>query len=238
MTRYRVLPAAREELRSAARWYEQQRDGLGHALIDEFEERLALALEHPRAGTIVGSTTQGLPIRRHRLARFARYSVLMFVDEDGTATVLALSHSSRDPVHWKDRIRQRARRGPRFGESSCKERARPKPGPDGGDPKVPKLEPSCRGPRRLGGAPDARGLSSGDSEADPDEPPQEFRRLWDADRRESRSQLSCGASAPDVWPGFGGGLALRSPRLTHHRERPHRRSPLRSVAFGLRLNVC
>ena len=75
-------------LRSASRWYEPQRDGLGHALIDEFEERLAQALEHPHAGTIVGSTTQGLPIRRHRLARFARYSILMFVDEDGTATVL------------------------------------------------------------------------------------------------------------------------------------------------------
>jgi plasmid stabilization system protein ParE len=82
MTQYRILPPAREELRVAARWYEQQREGLGHALIDEFEERLALALAHPQAGTIVGSTTQGLPIRRHRLARFARYSILMFVDED------------------------------------------------------------------------------------------------------------------------------------------------------------
>jgi len=105
MMRYRILPPAREELRSASRWYEQQRDGLGIALIDEFEERLALALEHPQAGVIVGSTTRGLPIQRHRLARFARYSILMFVDEDGTATVLAFSHSSRNPVHWKDRMR-------------------------------------------------------------------------------------------------------------------------------------
>jgi hypothetical protein len=29
----------------------------------------------------------------------------MFVDEDGAATVLAFSHSSRNPIHWKDRIR-------------------------------------------------------------------------------------------------------------------------------------
>ena len=105
MMQYRILPPAREELRNASRWYEQQRAGLGHALIDEFEERLALALAHPQAGTIAGSTTQGLPIRRHRLARSARYSILMFVDEDVTATVLALSHSSRNPAHWKDRIR-------------------------------------------------------------------------------------------------------------------------------------
>jgi plasmid stabilization system protein ParE len=105
MRRYRILPPAREELRSASRWYEQQRDGLGHALIDEFEERLALALKHPDAGAMVGSTTQGLPIWRHRLARFARYSILMFVDDDGTSTVLPFSHSSRDPIHWKDRVR-------------------------------------------------------------------------------------------------------------------------------------
>jgi hypothetical protein len=78
---------------------------LCHALLDEFEERLELALDQPPAGTIVGMTAQGLPIRRHRLRRFARYSILMFVDEDGTPTVLAFSHSSRDPDHWKDRIR-------------------------------------------------------------------------------------------------------------------------------------
>jgi plasmid stabilization system protein ParE len=105
MTRYRILPHAKEELRNASRWYEQQRGGLGQALIDEFEERLALAIDLPNAGTIVGTAPQGLPIRRHRLTRFARYSILMFVDEDGTATVLAFSHSSRNPVHWKDRIR-------------------------------------------------------------------------------------------------------------------------------------
>ena len=103
MRRYRILPPAKEELRSASRWYEEQRQGLGYALLDEFEERLALALERPEAGTIVATTAQGMAIRRHRLRRFARYSILMFVDESGTATVLAFSHSSRAPEHWKDR---------------------------------------------------------------------------------------------------------------------------------------
>jgi len=41
-----------------------------------------------------------------------------------------------------------------------------------GDPNNAKFELGCGVPHRLGGAPDARGLSSGDSEADPDEPPQ------------------------------------------------------------------
>lgn len=105
MTRYRILPPAKAEIRNASRWYEKQREGLGHALLDEFEKRLGLALGQPQAGTVVGVTAQGLSIRRHRLRRFARYSILMFVDEDGTPTVLAFSHSSRDPEHWKDRIR-------------------------------------------------------------------------------------------------------------------------------------
>lgn len=104
MIRYRILPPARAELQEASRWYEEQREGLGHALLDEFEERLGLALDQPRAGAIVGKTGQGRPIRRHRLRRFARYSILMFVDEGGTPTVLAFSHSSRRPEHWKDRI--------------------------------------------------------------------------------------------------------------------------------------
>lgn len=38
MTRYRILPPAKEELRNASRWYEEQREGLDHALLDEFEE--------------------------------------------------------------------------------------------------------------------------------------------------------------------------------------------------------
>ena len=51
MRRYRVLPPAKEELRNASRWYEEQRQGLGHALLDEFEERLAVALERPQTRT-------------------------------------------------------------------------------------------------------------------------------------------------------------------------------------------
>ena len=43
------------------RWYEQQRAGLGQALIGELEEWLALAVVRPNAGTIVGATRRGGP---------------------------------------------------------------------------------------------------------------------------------------------------------------------------------
>lgn len=49
------------EVQNASRWYEQQRAGLGHALIGELEEWLALALVRPNAGTIVGATRRAGP---------------------------------------------------------------------------------------------------------------------------------------------------------------------------------
>jgi hypothetical protein len=49
------------EVQNASRWYEQQRAGLGHALIGELEEWVALALVRPNAGTMVGATRRGGP---------------------------------------------------------------------------------------------------------------------------------------------------------------------------------
>lgn len=47
MTRYRILPPAKEELRDASRWYEEQREGLGHFL----RRPLLLALPDPDHGS-------------------------------------------------------------------------------------------------------------------------------------------------------------------------------------------
>ncbi len=49
------------EVQNASRWYEQQRAGLGHALIGELEEWVAVALVRPNAETIVGATRRAGP---------------------------------------------------------------------------------------------------------------------------------------------------------------------------------
>ena len=104
MKRHEVLPAAAAELDEAAVWYEEQQPGLGQALADAYQERLASALDTPSSGTAAGHTPDGVEIRRYRLRRFARYSVLLaWINE--VPTVLAFEHSSRRPGYWKDRLK-------------------------------------------------------------------------------------------------------------------------------------
>jgi plasmid stabilization system protein ParE len=100
---YRIRPEAKRELRDAARWYEEQEQGLGLELLARFNEKLAFALESPGAGTLEGTTTQGAEVRSFRLARFRRYAILIAAI-DGVPTVLAFKHSSRRPGYWKARL--------------------------------------------------------------------------------------------------------------------------------------
>lgn len=102
MKPFNIRPEAVDELDDAATWYEEASQGLGSAFLRAYESRLRLALETPTAGTIVGHTAKGQPIRRYRLPRFRRYAILMaLIDE--VPTVLALSCSSRHPSQWMDR---------------------------------------------------------------------------------------------------------------------------------------
>lgn len=101
--RYLIEDAAAGDLQDAASWYQKQQEGLGDALLLEFEQRLTAALDQPGIGTLAGHTRRGAAIRRYRLHRFDRYAILLAVI-DGMPTVLAFEHSSRRPHYWSDRI--------------------------------------------------------------------------------------------------------------------------------------
>lgn len=104
MKPYKIRKEAADEIAEAASWYEREAaPGLGADLITEYETRLEAALEVPGAGTIVATTTMGAPVRRYRLKRFKRYTILM-AEIDGTPTVLAFECSSRKPGYWRDRL--------------------------------------------------------------------------------------------------------------------------------------
>jgi hypothetical protein len=76
--RYELRREAADEITEATFWYEREAaPGLGADLITEYETRLETALELPGAGTIVATTAAGTPVRRYRLKRFNRYSILM-----------------------------------------------------------------------------------------------------------------------------------------------------------------
>jgi plasmid stabilization system protein ParE len=102
---YAILAEAVGDLEEAADWYEREAgEGLGAALVDEFEARLTNALELPGAGTIVARTKRGAPVRRYRLHRFSRYAILM-AEVKGVPTVVAFACSSRRPDLWQSRLK-------------------------------------------------------------------------------------------------------------------------------------
>lgn len=99
-----IRPEALIELREAAEWYEEQRDGLGTQLLEEFEHTLEEALGRLETSVAIAKTSQGLPIRRFRLRRFARHAIYLVV-LDETPVVVAFEHSSREPGYWRNRVK-------------------------------------------------------------------------------------------------------------------------------------
>jgi hypothetical protein len=72
-------------------------------MLEEFERRLAQALDEPGVGSIVRVLATGDELRRYRLRRFQRYAILMVV-LDGVPTVVAFEHGRRKPGYWRARL--------------------------------------------------------------------------------------------------------------------------------------
>ena len=103
MTRHNILPQALAELEEATIWYENQEQGLGLDLLNDYRAYLDQALTTKGLGSLIGSIQDGTVIRRYRLPRFDRYAIIMTTIRR-TPTVIAFEHSSRKPKHWDERI--------------------------------------------------------------------------------------------------------------------------------------
>ena len=104
MRALRVLEPAALEAQAAAKWYEDQRSGLGA----EFREAFKQSLDVLREGLVHGTPWPGRlgerGVKRIRLKRYPFHVV--FVETDSTsAVVLAVAHQRRRPGYWRDRIR-------------------------------------------------------------------------------------------------------------------------------------
>jgi toxin ParE1/3/4 len=90
--------AARTELIDAQDWYENEVPGLSRhfrAAIDAVVERIsANPLQFPAIHKSV---------RRALLRRFP-YALMFVIEADGTVTVIACFHGSRDPMRWQKRM--------------------------------------------------------------------------------------------------------------------------------------
>lgn len=88
--------AARAELRDAALFYEQARDGLGQAFLDAANVALAEVCRHPTLWRRLRGR-----FRRHLLQRFPY--ALVYAIEGETVYVAAVMHTSRNPGYWEGR---------------------------------------------------------------------------------------------------------------------------------------
>jgi plasmid stabilization system protein ParE len=97
MPRVKIAREAREELREAARWYEEQIAGLGRQLLDSVHLVIRGIGESPLRFAVVHRD-----VRRALVARFP-YGVFYRIADDGGIVVLAILHLARDPSRWIDR---------------------------------------------------------------------------------------------------------------------------------------
>ena len=87
---------ADEEFKSAIRFYESWKPGLGDTFLERVSEGFDLILAHPLAGQVLFDDF------RRRLVRQFPYSIVYRVESD-RVFILAVAHWSRRPGYWKAR---------------------------------------------------------------------------------------------------------------------------------------
>lgn len=98
-----VHPEARLELRAAAIWYDDQREGLGDELVLEVDRGIASMLAEPKRWPLWPNVSgRTISIRRFMLDRFP-YSIAFEVHPDRTV-ILAFAHAKRRPLYWLSRV--------------------------------------------------------------------------------------------------------------------------------------
>ena len=98
----RIDSDAEEELKAAARWYEQQRSGLGYEFVAAIDDALRETQEQPAAMSLYPGIAEDLGVRRRLVARFP-YAIA-YIERDTHIDVLAFAHGRRRPGYWKDRL--------------------------------------------------------------------------------------------------------------------------------------
>ncbi|MBY0274267.1 type II toxin-antitoxin system RelE/ParE family toxin [Candidatus Binatia bacterium] len=97
----RIGRDAKAEMRTASRWYEAQRHGLGRDFLDMVDGAFRRIELDPRPGSLV----PGIPdrdIRRVPVRRFPFHVV--YVELPDRFHVLAVAHQRRRPGYWNSRI--------------------------------------------------------------------------------------------------------------------------------------
>jgi plasmid stabilization system protein ParE len=92
----RLHPAAREELRGARLWYEEQSPLSAVAFIEEVDAAVSRIAYAPLLYPLVGHGTRRLVLRRFP------FNVLYRIGND-EVVIIALAHQKRIPFYWSGR---------------------------------------------------------------------------------------------------------------------------------------
>lgn len=98
MRKINLLDAAEDELADAIAWYEGKEAGLGTALRESVETTVSGIQDNPLAYPVVyGSKT------RRAVTKKFPYAIIFLVEQD-RILIIAVFHTSRNPVIWRGRI--------------------------------------------------------------------------------------------------------------------------------------
>lgn len=105
MLHLRVDPDAEQDLVNAMVHYENEREGLGLELLEEYRAVAQYAVESPNVGTLVPDLPLNEQVRRFQFRRFPYQLITMVIDDE--LFVIAVAHHSRDPGYWHERVARR-----------------------------------------------------------------------------------------------------------------------------------
>jgi plasmid stabilization system protein ParE len=93
----RLRDEADRDIREAAEWYENQRQGLGHSFLDEILATLDVLAQQALAYPILHEKTRRVIVKKFP---FGIYDTV----RGQTAIIVAAVHMSRNPKVWKERM--------------------------------------------------------------------------------------------------------------------------------------
>lgn len=99
---WREHPAAREELRLAAHWYEDKDRGLGERLTSEVDDAIAFIRALPDVAPLYRGRKR-LPVLRRKGIQTFPYGIIYFVRGD-EVIIIAYAHAKRRPGYWRERL--------------------------------------------------------------------------------------------------------------------------------------
>ena len=96
-----LAPEAEQDVAEAYAWYEGRRPGLGEEFLSCVDARIEAICRTPRMHAVVHENYRRGLVRRFPYAVF-------YETGQGTVTVYAVFHTSRDPQKWRERIAGRS----------------------------------------------------------------------------------------------------------------------------------